>query len=240
MGPPDTPHQFIDRDLHPATTLWDNERLISIIDWVTALRGPARHRPDSDAPESDGLMALVVGLGVGAVRLWRTRGYRLRPRWRLVRRRLRRLRSILAGGSDWLMLVGLALVVLSVRWVATLLETWQGRLQLAVLWGPSQWPVRAGGSEPCRVRHRVRFPVERGVGIHRPGRRYTVSYPWGWDAGGTGEGIAMSPRTDLLRLVDTWDLLDEHHRGSLLWLAELLLDWQRAYGSASDHDRCGE
>lgn len=39
----------------------------------------------------------------------------------------------------------------------------------------------------------------------------------------------MGPRTDLLRLVDAFDRLDATNRGYLLWLAELLVDWQRAY-----------
>ncbi len=40
----------------------------------------------------------------------------------------------------------------------------------------------------------------------------------------------MGPRTDLMRLVDAFDQLDDTHRGYILWLAELLLDWQYAYG----------
>lgn len=39
----------------------------------------------------------------------------------------------------------------------------------------------------------------------------------------------MRPQTDLMRLVDTYDQLDDTHRGYLLWLAELMLDWQHAY-----------
>lgn len=39
----------------------------------------------------------------------------------------------------------------------------------------------------------------------------------------------MGPRTDLMRLVDTFDQLDDVHRTYVLWLAELLLDWQQAH-----------
>lgn len=44
-----------------------------------------------------------------------------------------------------------------------------------------------------------------------------------------GRRTPVGPRTDLLRLVDAFDRLDATNRGYLLWLAELLVDWQQAY-----------
>jgi aminoglycoside phosphotransferase (APT) family kinase protein len=40
-SPPDTLECFIHRDYHPMNTLWQNENLSGIVDWVNACRGPA-------------------------------------------------------------------------------------------------------------------------------------------------------------------------------------------------------